>query len=195
MSMQQVPGLSHLPLPVQPRQALSQVSQAYLQVLSMDQRIPTRGRRSKTDSWTEPKLRKRHRHSFCKKHSDFLSYTWQLIFRIDHRSHCVLITFVENTIIKINDIDVTSRRVPLSLGPCGLKWLEVVAQHKSLRRDPVHGRLHFHVPHKVTANGQDRVKQRSAKTLPNDAIFSLTSSPVLALLIHKEQHLVQHHLY
>ena len=45
---------------------LSQVSQAYLQVLSMDRRIPTRSRRSHTDQWTGPKLRKRQTQFFCK---------------------------------------------------------------------------------------------------------------------------------
>jgi len=63
-----------------------------------------------------------------------------------------------------------------------------------MKRDPVHGRLHFHVPHKVPTYGQDRIEQRSAKTPLNDAVPAPTSCPVLALLVHEEEDLVEHHL-
>ena len=63
-----------------------------------------------------------------------------------------------------------------------------------MKRDPVHGRLHFHVPHKVPSNGQDRIKPRSTEHLLHDPVLALISCPVFTLFVHEEQDLVQHHL-
>ena len=103
-------------------------------------------------------------------------------------------TLVENAIIKIDYIDIALHCVLLSTSPVGLKWFKLVTQHKSVKSDPVHGRLHFHVPHNVPSNSQDRVKQGSTEHFLYDPVPALTSGPVLALLVHKEEDLVQHQL-
>jgi len=63
-----------------------------------------------------------------------------------------------------------------------------------MKRDPVHERLHFHVPYKVPTYSQDRIEQRSAKTLLDAPVLALASCPVLSLFVHEKQDLVQHHL-
>ena len=90
----------------------------------------------------------------------------------------------------MNRENIASRRLLLSLSPRGLKWFKTVTQHQSVKRDPVHGRLHFNVPYKVLTYGQDRVKQSSPETLLDSPVPALTSGPVLSMLVHEEQGLM-----
>ena len=105
---------------------------------------------------TEPKLKNTDT-VFVKKHilifnSHFFLHVWQFVFCIDHRSNCILITFVENFVIKVYDVHVSPRRFLLSASPMGLERLEVVAQHKPVKSHPVDRRLHFQVPNNVLTN-------------------------------------------